>query len=197
LEVISESVQCAQSQNAKVQLGRSLFVRAQLGRACGELDLAREADAQRWGIVQQIGPEVRGLYWSSDLAAVSVQSAAERADSHENPLNPREGEKGSAFSEDDVLRYTVASHHDTATAVSGDRPGGLTERQLEVAVLVAAGKTNRQIAEALVISERTAEHHVENILAKLGLTSRTQLGIWATQRAVTGKLDIGGRARRD
>jgi DNA-binding NarL/FixJ family response regulator len=45
-------------------------------------------------------------------------------------------------------------------------------------VLVAQGLTNRQIATRLVIAQRTADSHVQNILAKLGFTSRTQLAAW-------------------
>jgi DNA-binding CsgD family transcriptional regulator len=63
--------------------------------------------------------------------------------------------------------------------------GGLTERQLEVARLIGQGRTNREVAAQLVVSERTAEHHVENILTKLELTSRTQLGIWAVEHGLT------------
>ncbi|UGT46035.1 LuxR C-terminal-related transcriptional regulator [Nocardia yamanashiensis] len=55
----------------------------------------------------------------------------------------------------------------------------LTRRQKDVARLVAAGHTNKRIATELVISIRTAETHVEHILTKLGLTSRTQLAAWA------------------
>ncbi|WP_346099925.1 helix-turn-helix transcriptional regulator, partial [Streptomyces olivaceiscleroticus] len=57
----------------------------------------------------------------------------------------------------------------------GARPGGLTNRERQVAALVAAGLTNREIAERLVVSKRTADAHVEHILNKLGLTSRTQI----------------------
>jgi DNA-binding NarL/FixJ family response regulator len=53
-------------------------------------------------------------------------------------------------------------------------PSGLSEREVEVLKLVAAGFTNPQIASALYISRKTAEHHVSNILAKLGVTSRTE-----------------------
>jgi DNA-binding NarL/FixJ family response regulator len=49
---------------------------------------------------------------------------------------------------------------------------GLTERELEVLRLVAAGKTNKAIAAALVLSERTVDRHVSNILAKLRVSSR-------------------------
>ena len=51
---------------------------------------------------------------------------------------------------------------------------GLTARELEVIRLVAAGRTNRQIAEALFISEGTSGAHVSNILGKLGVQGRTE-----------------------
>ena len=52
-------------------------------------------------------------------------------------------------------------------------PMGLTRREVEVLVLLATGKTNREIADVLVISEHTVARHVQNILAKLGVSSRT------------------------
>ncbi|WP_229695125.1 ATP-binding protein [Streptomyces lacrimifluminis] len=63
----------------------------------------------------------------------------------------------------------------TAPPVPGS---GLTRRELEVAALIASGMTNRQIAERLVISRRTAEGHVERILAKLGFAARSQVAAW-------------------
>jgi predicted ATPase/class 3 adenylate cyclase/DNA-binding CsgD family transcriptional regulator len=65
-------------------------------------------------------------------------------------------------------------------------PGGagLTPRQREVAALVAQGLTNRQIAERLVISERTADGHVANILAELGLATRAQVAVWAVEHGL-------------
>lgn len=57
----------------------------------------------------------------------------------------------------------------------------LTARELEVATLLAEGLSNRQIAAQLVISEGTAKRHVENILQKLGLKSRSQVVAWAGQ----------------
>jgi len=60
-------------------------------------------------------------------------------------------------------------------------PGGapLTRRELQVARLIAGGRSNREIAAELVIAQRTAENHVEHILTKLGFTSRAQVAAWA------------------
>jgi non-specific serine/threonine protein kinase len=55
---------------------------------------------------------------------------------------------------------------------------------LEVAVLVAQGLTNRQIAERLVVTERAAAAHVEHILNKLGVGSRTQIAVWISERGL-------------
>jgi DNA-binding NarL/FixJ family response regulator len=57
--------------------------------------------------------------------------------------------------------------------VASERPFGLSEREREVLVLMAAGRTNKQIADELYISTRTAANHVANILAKLDVPSRT------------------------
>jgi non-specific serine/threonine protein kinase len=67
---------------------------------------------------------------------------------------------------------------------SGAVTSPLTRREREVAAYLARGRTNRQIAEALVISERTTEMHVSNLLAKLGLTSRAQAAVWAAARGL-------------
>lgn len=63
-------------------------------------------------------------------------------------------------------------------------PTCLTDREREIASLIAHGLSNRLIAEQLVISERTAERHVSNILRKLGLTSRSQVVLWAVERGL-------------
>ena len=60
----------------------------------------------------------------------------------------------------------------------------LTDREREVLALVAQGLSNQQIADALVISERTARTHVSNILSKLGVTSRTQAALLAIREGI-------------
>jgi len=54
-------------------------------------------------------------------------------------------------------------------------PSALTAREREIAELVAAGRTNREIAEQLVLSTRTIEAHLRNVYAKLGVRSRVEL----------------------
>jgi DNA-binding NarL/FixJ family response regulator len=62
----------------------------------------------------------------------------------------------------------------------------LTEREREVLALVGQGASNKEIATALFITERTARTHVSNILGKLGLASRTQAALWAVDRKMAG-----------
>jgi len=62
--------------------------------------------------------------------------------------------------------------------------GGLTAREREVAALIAQGKTSKEIANLLVVSERTSEGHVSNILGKLGFTSRAQIAAWVVEKGL-------------
>ncbi|MBL8160831.1 MAG: response regulator transcription factor [Anaerolineae bacterium] len=57
----------------------------------------------------------------------------------------------------------------------------LTRREREVARLIAQGRSNREIADELVVSERTVEGHVSNILSKLGFRSRAQVSAWVVE----------------
>ncbi|REE95194.1 LuxR C-terminal-related transcriptional regulator [Thermomonospora umbrina] len=86
---------------------------------------------------------------------------------------------GRALSDRRRVRLALAED-DTPTP--GTPPGDLTRREWEVAELVAKGLSNRSIADRLVISPRTADTHVQNILGKLGFHNRAQIASWATHR---------------
>ena len=58
----------------------------------------------------------------------------------------------------------------------------LTPREREVAQLAAQGLTNREVADRLCLSERTAQNHVQHILTKLDLPNRSQIAVWITTR---------------
>jgi predicted ATPase/DNA-binding SARP family transcriptional activator/DNA-binding CsgD family transcriptional regulator len=87
---------------------------------------------------------------------------------------------GRATTLDDAIEYALAAGERAATSAREQPPADrqpipLTRREKEVAALVARDLTNRQIAKELVVSERTVEKHVANILKKLGLHSREQV----------------------
>ena len=64
------------------------------------------------------------------------------------------------------------------------RPGGLSAREIEVLRLVAVGFSNPEIAQQLVISRRTAEHHVQHIYGKVGVRSRPALALFAMEHGL-------------
>jgi predicted ATPase/DNA-binding CsgD family transcriptional regulator len=88
--------------------------------------------------------------------------------------------RGLELPADDAVAYALQQPPDkppAKPAVSEAAP--LTPRELQVARLIAGGRSNKDIAAELVISQRTAENHVEHILIKLGFTSRAQVAAWA------------------
>ena len=82
-----------------------------------------------------------------------------------------------------AVEYALAEDQPAESPTPPDRrPTALTSRESEVSALVARGLTNRQIATELSISEHTVATHVGRILNKLGLSSRSRLAAWVTER---------------
>jgi len=71
----------------------------------------------------------------------------------------------------------------------------LSDRETEVAQLVACGLSNREIASALHLSERTAESHVKHIMDKLGFKSRSQIAAWAVEEGLASAGGMGGSSQ--
>ena len=96
------------------------------------------------------------------------------------------GDDGTAELEQDVADQTFARLlADKPSTESSTNEHQLSERELEVLVLVAEGRTNRDVATTLFISEKTVARHVSNIFVKLGVTSRTAAAAYAhTQKLV-------------
>jgi DNA-binding CsgD family transcriptional regulator len=67
------------------------------------------------------------------------------------------------------------------------RPGGLSRREIEVLRLVADGRSAGEIAKQLFISSRTAEHHIQHIYTKLGVSNRAEATRWAVKHDVVDK----------
>jgi non-specific serine/threonine protein kinase len=129
----------------------------QFGRATNEWSrLSREAGAGRRQELARhaLGPDVAAATWTAGHALSVEEAIAE------------------------------ALHADVHAVPRAEMAGGLSPREREVAVLVAHGLTNRDIAEKLVVSERTAENHVQRVLNRLGLRSRAQVAAWAVRNGL-------------
>jgi len=98
-----------------------------------------------------------------------------------------------AMIEDEALREHFS--HTALSSLPKEKPllarratasqfGGLTERERQVATLIAQGRSNREIAETLVISYRTVETHIANIMFKLNCTSRSQVAAWVVEKGL-------------
>jgi HD-GYP domain-containing protein (c-di-GMP phosphodiesterase class II) len=81
----------------------------------------------------------------------------------------------------DAVRAVIEAAGGSAERVRAPRPAGLTERQVEVLRLVARGLSNPEIARRLVISRRTAEHHVQDVYARIGVSSRAAAALYALE----------------
>jgi DNA-binding NarL/FixJ family response regulator len=72
-----------------------------------------------------------------------------------------------------------------------ESPESLTDRETEVLRLLASGKANKEIAQALIIGEKTVKTHVSSILAKLGVQSRTQAALYAVRAGLVSEDQLG------
>ena len=123
------------------------------------------------------------------------------------------GDESAATSELSVAARTLAqlgassALREVEALLSRELPGGLTPRELEVLRLVAAGRTNAQIAAELVLSEKTVARHLSNIFTKTHVTSRTAAAAYAfehhlvearsTEPHPRGQADLAQRPRQD
>jgi DNA-binding CsgD family transcriptional regulator len=166
--------------------GEALMALARLDAAVAALEDARRGAQERnarpvlWTIHRALGQAYR-LLQRDDQARQELAAARQLIEELAMTIDD-------AALRDQFLRVAL----DTLPREKPPRPreaakrafGGLTAREREVAALIAQGKTSREIAELLVVSERTAEVHVSNILAKLGFTSRAQIAAWAVERGL-------------
>jgi predicted ATPase/DNA-binding CsgD family transcriptional regulator len=119
----------------------------------------------------QLGEQRFVAAWAEGRAMTLEQTLA----TSELLTRLREGVPGVPFSGEKPV---------SARRVIAQQFGGLTVREREVAALLTQGKSNRKIAEVLVVHYRTIETHVSHILSKLGFTSRTQIAVWAREKGL-------------
>jgi DNA-binding CsgD family transcriptional regulator len=85
-----------------------------------------------------------------------------------------------------VEQVATAAGQRTAARLRGEWPAALSEREVEVLCLLARGLSNKQIAARLVISPRTAQHHVEHIFEKTGVSTRAAAAVFAVEHDLLG-----------
>ena len=73
----------------------------------------------------------------------------------------------------------AAGHDETAGGRQAEHPAGLSDREVEVLSLAARGLTTKAIAEELYISPKTADHHIQHVYTKIGVSTRAAAALWA------------------
>lgn len=191
LAIVDRLVRCAPGRDEATVVPRLEHLRgaalARAGRhaeACAILDEAAQAAAalgQR-GLHWRILASHAGAAWLHGRVA-EAESIAARARAAIESLAQEvpAGDAREAFVRAAVARVPRPRRRRRARA-----PDELTKREREIVSLIVAGLPNRGIAKQLHISERTVERHVENVLAKLGFSSRVQVAVWAAARPHEG-----------
>jgi DNA-binding CsgD family transcriptional regulator len=159
--------------------GRALLTTGRTAEAVDVLTVSVEA-AARYGALPQLWRTRAVLGYAQQAAGDGT--CAERSWTAGKQLVTQ---LATTLSEDrDGQRFlarAAAAFPDAVPQSRRHHPDELSRRETEVAQLIAVGLSNRAIAERLYLSERTVEKHVEHIRAKLSLTSRAQLAVWAAQ----------------
>ncbi|HJZ46222.1 MAG TPA: AAA family ATPase [Roseiflexaceae bacterium] len=165
--------------------GEALLKLGRAGDAAVALEAARQGAQERgqqpllWQIQAALGRAYRQL--GRDIEAQHVLSAASAV------VVALAAAIGDDELREQFLRMVGAEMHEPAPATTRRKfvaPDGLTARERDVIGLIARGYSNRAIADALVISEKTAEAHVSSILSKLGYSSRAQAATYAVQQGL-------------
>ena len=173
-------------------------------RICGQSPTL--APASR--IAAQIRERIDGSGYPGGLAGNAISRPARllaAADAYQAMCEPRPHRP--AFSTDEAtveLQAEVkrgrldAESVDAVLAAAGHRvtrrregPGGLTAREVEVLRLVARGMSNKAVADALVISRKTAGNHIEHIYSKIGVTNRAAASVFAVQNGLLPENRVG------
>jgi non-specific serine/threonine protein kinase len=97
----------------------------------------------------------------------------------------------------DAVDYAISPPPMSSTPVPAPGYPGLSAREAEVAELIARGQTSREIAQTLVISEKTADSHADHIRTKLGLRSRAEIAAWAVSHQQHTPMLAGGNSSLD
>jgi len=161
--------------------GEALAAMAQLDEAVQTLEEAKDGALRRqerpllWRIDHSLG---RVYHRLKDKERAERAFAAARNVIIELAASIHDPTSRELFSQE-ALKVLPREKPIPQLRILAERYGGLTEREREVAALIAQGKSNREIADTLVVSLRTVDTHVSTILSKLGVLSRSRIAVWA------------------
>jgi HD-GYP domain-containing protein (c-di-GMP phosphodiesterase class II) len=134
-----------------------------------------------------LGPAERLLAAADVLHALTEHRAHRPARTADEAAAVLDAEAAARRLDADAVRAVVEAAGGSVKRVRTPRPAGLTERQVEVLRLLAHGLSNPEIARRLVISRRTAEHHVQDVYSRIGVSSRAAAALYALEHDLLPK----------
>ena len=175
LTVFRESLHLSREVRSRWRSEECLAGLAQVASARGQYERA----ARLFGAAEAQREIVGQLYEPRDQASHDQWVAPARAALGDTTFTAAWA-KGRAMTLEQAVEYALAPTF-APQLTADEEVNRLTTREQEVAKLIALGLTNQEIAARLVVSKRTAESHVQNILEKLGFKARGKIAAWAMQ----------------
>jgi predicted ATPase/DNA-binding CsgD family transcriptional regulator len=177
-----ESMKIHQAQQNRAGMTECLIGFAAIAVACGQPTIG----AHLLAAIQALGGERAMSQWPATRMAYDTTLALAQAQLTEAGFRAEQA-AGQTLSLEQAVKVALNLPLPLpATPPTSPQPSQkLTRRESEVAALVARGLTNSEIAAELVLSKRTVEHHIANILARLGCTNRVQIVRWAIENGLT------------
>lgn len=191
LEIADQLIETASNRTGRVisrvakLRGEALGAMKKYSQAVDTLNDARDA---------AFAQGARPLAWRIHAALGKLHREHRREQANDEFVAARKlvAELATTISDEELRNYFVQQADESIPAARPLSPrrvakrqfGGLTERERQVAALIAEGKSNQEIAEILVLSEYTIATHIGNILNKLGVNSRTLIAAWAIEKGL-------------
>jgi DNA-binding CsgD family transcriptional regulator/tetratricopeptide (TPR) repeat protein len=196
LDAFGTAIALCEDLGSRLELAHALYWRGSLHGAGNRADAAHADWSRARALCEQIG--ARALLWRIHAALGTLALAQRRIVEAERAFTAARTvvETLTAVLRDDAARDHLLRRAGAlvpAEPIAASRRatkaefGGLTERERMVVALIAQGMSNREIAAALVVSERTVTTHISNIFGKLGFSSRTQVATWAGEKGLVAQ----------
>jgi non-specific serine/threonine protein kinase len=179
--LFAESLAAHQEQQNTPGVAECLIGFAALSVVCG----LPAAGARLLGAAVAIGGQRIASAWAATRIEYEYYLTLIRAGLTETQFHAEQAAGAGLSLEHAVVYAHSLPLQSSAPTATGRKPDDLTLREREVADLIARGKSNGEIAAELVVSKRTVEKHIANILSKLGFVNRAQIVRWAIEAGLT------------